>query len=250
MAKANSILARVGDSLVRRGVWSTLQICTKNLAEEFRWYVDRSFDRRFGTDTSGRIALDRLDISSPNAAEGVYYEATSASTFRYLIDHLCINWNAFEYVDVGSGKGRTLLLASHYPFKKIVGVEFARELHDIADRNVRIYNDTLQQCRNIELLCMDAVDYVFPTGPFVLFMFNPFEREIMKKVAGNLADCIQTNRQDVVLIYLNSLKRELFEELGCFPEVVTVRPPFDVSRKHQRPAIVLATRPGLIRAHR
>lgn len=235
---------------MRRGVWSTLQLCTKNLAEEFRWYVDRSFDRKFGTDTSGQITLDRLDIDSPNAAEGVYYEATSASTFRFLIEHLCIDWKTFEYVDVGSGKGRTLLLASHYPFKKIVGIEFARELHEIANRNVKVYSETHQQCRNIELLCMDAVDYVFPTGPFVLFMFNPFEREIMKKVAGHLADSIRFNRQDVVLIYLNSLKREVFEELGCFPEVVTVNPPYDISRKHQRPATVLATRPGLIRSPR
>jgi hypothetical protein len=245
-----SISERLISSLRQHGVLTTLDLCMKNLGEELRWYLDRSFDRKYGTDTSGQIELSRLNIDSPNAAEGVYYEATSTKTFRYLVEHLCLDWRRFEFIDVGSGKARTLLLASRYPFKRIVGIEFARELHQVAARNVDVFADPKQQCSNIELCCMDAVDFDFPTGPFVLYMFNPFERKVMIRVAEKLEECIRANRQDVVLIYHNSLKRDVFESLGCFGEVVSVMPPYDISRKHQRPASILATRPGLIRSIR
>jgi SAM-dependent methyltransferase len=242
-----SIFERLIASLRRYGVRMTLNLCVKNIAEEFRWYLDRSFDRKYGTETSGRIELSLLNIDSPNVAEGIYYEATSTKTFNYLLAHLSVDFRDFEFIDMGSGKGRTLLLASRYPFKKIVGIEFARELHQVACRNVEVFRNLKQQVSNIDLRCMDAADFVFPTSPFVLYMFNPFKRDLMNRVGKNLAERIREGGQDVILIYHNSNKREMFEEMGCFTEVLAVTPPYDISRKHQSPAAIFATSPGLIR---
>ena len=43
----------------------------------------------------------------------------------------------FTFVDIGSGKGRTLLMASQFPFRKIVGVELIAELHQRDQENLR-----------------------------------------------------------------------------------------------------------------
>jgi len=45
----------------------------------------------------------------------------------------------FTLIDLGSGKGRVLLMASDYPFKRIIGVEFMPELHRVAEGNIRKY---------------------------------------------------------------------------------------------------------------
>jgi len=47
----------------------------------------------------------------------------------------------FTFIDLGSGKGRVLLMASDYPFKRIIGVEFMPELHRAAQENVREYTE-------------------------------------------------------------------------------------------------------------
>ncbi len=39
---------------------------------------------------------------------------------------LPIEFNQFTFIDLGSGKGRTLLMASDFPFRKILGVEILR----------------------------------------------------------------------------------------------------------------------------
>ena len=65
----------------------------------------------------------------------------------------------FAFVDMGSGKGRALLVASELPFAKIVGVELSQELHQIAEENVRRYRPESQLCTAFFLHCMNAVEY-------------------------------------------------------------------------------------------
>lgn len=80
----------------------------------------------------------------------------------------------FTFIDLGSGKGRALLMAADYPFRRIVGVECIPELHHAAQRNLAGYSSERQRCRQIDLLCMDARDFEFPPGPLVVYLFNPF----------------------------------------------------------------------------
>ncbi len=49
----------------------------------------------------------------------------------------------FTFIDLGSGKGRVLLMASEYPFQKIIGVEFMPELHRAAQKNIAGYSHAI-----------------------------------------------------------------------------------------------------------
>ena len=50
---------------------------------------------------------------------------------RLDVDH-----SEFTFVDYGLGKGRVLMLATEYPFKRIVGVEFSESLDRTARQNL------------------------------------------------------------------------------------------------------------------
>ena len=67
------------------------------------------------------------------------YQPTDPALFQEIMASLPIEFEQFAFVDLGSGKGRTLLMASEYPFKRIVGVELIAELHRAAEENIRDY---------------------------------------------------------------------------------------------------------------
>jgi tRNA G46 methylase TrmB len=78
------------------------------------------------------------------------YQPTEPALFREMMARLPIEFDRFTFVDIGSGKGRTLLMASEYPFWKIVGVELIAELHDAAEENIRDYRSPTERCMHIE----------------------------------------------------------------------------------------------------
>jgi len=107
----------------------------------------------------------------------------------------------FTLIDLGSGKGRVLLMASDYPFKRIIGVEFMPELHRSAGKNIAGYSNDRQLCRQIETLCMDARDFQFPEGPLVLYLFNPFSESTFAQVLENLRRSVEQSPRPAYIAY-------------------------------------------------
>jgi hypothetical protein len=101
-------------------------------------FLDGSFDRIYGTDTSGVIKLKDLENKPKNVELATWYEATSTKIFEQIMSYLEINFGEFQFIDFGSGKGRVLLLAAQYGFEKVIGIEFSPELHQIAIDNIQI----------------------------------------------------------------------------------------------------------------
>ena len=85
-----------------------------------------------GVETSKRVGLDALAISSANKDRGFGYAPTSRRRFRALLKALELPYNSLGFVDYGCGKGRVLMEAADAGFKRVVGVEFSPELCDIA----------------------------------------------------------------------------------------------------------------------
>src|SRR5207237_3599958 len=49
------------------------------------------------------------------------YQPTEPSLFHEMLNALNIDFREFTFIDLGSGKGRVLLMAANYPFRRIVG---------------------------------------------------------------------------------------------------------------------------------
>jgi tRNA1(Val) A37 N6-methylase TrmN6 len=87
--------------------------------------------------------------------------ATTASLIYEILDSLVLPPETFAFVDMRSGKGRALLVASEFAFATIVGIELSPHLHHIAAENIKRYSPASQRCREFQLLCMNVADYAY-----------------------------------------------------------------------------------------
>jgi len=122
-------------------------------------YGDIQFDFDHNVNTTGAAVGWRTRLRG--LLGGSLYQPTDEALFREMMSALPIAYERFTFIDIGSGKGRALLMAAEYPFRRIVGVELLPELHAIARENIAKCAD-----RRVELLCTDARDYEFPREAF------------------------------------------------------------------------------------
>ena len=171
----------------------------------------RLFDWRHHIRTCQTAELPRLTIRSGNAEHGTGYGPSHPKLVFEILDSLGIDYREYIFVDLGSGKGRTLVIASEYPFQRIVGVEFAEELHRTALENVANYTSRTQQSKNIECLLLDATEFVPPPIPTVFWMYNPFRPPVLIPVLRNLEKSLSAVQRDVILVYLTPSHGQLIE---------------------------------------
>ena len=154
---------------------------------------------------------------SPHWKHGLGYRPSPVNTFRQIIQSLPIRYEDHEFVDIGSGKGRTLLLAAEYPFRRITGVEYARDLHKMAVKNLVYLKSRSADDRRVSCLCMDATEYPIPEAPAVLYMHNPFRQVVMNKFLANVQASLTNNPRDsLIVVYYNPTCRRLFDESAYF----------------------------------
>lgn len=185
-----------------------------------RWREWR-FDRKFGVDTRGRIILNALQIQSPNLAHGHAYGAILPEKLLPVLQRLPIDYRQFTFIDFGSGKGKALMLASDFPFRRIIGVEFSRELHQVAQHNLQRYRQKTGKRMEIESLCMDAAAFELPAGPLVCYFYNPFGPEVLAKVLQNIRQALEASPRPVYVIYQLPLYQRVMEQSGFLSELAS-----------------------------
>ena len=165
--------------------------------------ADYDWEQRVNTTSATVNWRDRLlgQFLSP-------YQPTEPALFHEMLDALRIDFSDFTFVDIGSGKGRTLLLASDYPFKHIIGVEIIPELHQVAVANIDSYRSETQKCFRIESRCEDARNFVFPAGPLLIYLFNPLPEAGLAILLRNLEERQESGA--VYVLYHNPEWRQLF----------------------------------------
>lgn len=175
----------------------------------------RVYDWRHSVDTWEPITLDKLHIESENLTHGVRYDPMTAPRFRRIMKAFHFPLDRFTFVDLGCGKGKVLLLASLCPFRRIVGVEFSGELAHAATRNASTFRPrSKQKCRDISVVCTDAAHYQFPTGPLVIYMYNPFREQVMKSVLSEIKRAWETNSEQIYVAYLIPKLSQLLKDSG------------------------------------
>jgi hypothetical protein len=197
---------RDGVEFVRRYGWAGAGAYLSETISQRVGRMERAenFDARFGTDTTAVIYPWKLPSTGRESNPQIHpYEGTPAWLIREILGSIPLRPREFVFVDFGSGKGRALLVASEFPFAKIVGVELASELHQIAEENVKRYRPASQQCDAFSLHCLDATAYDFGSQPLVLFMYNPFGEATLRSVLGNLEASLRATPREAFVVYLN-----------------------------------------------
>jgi SAM-dependent methyltransferase len=172
----------------------------------------RYYDLLHNVDTYSPASIDELEIVGENKRFGTAYRATMPKSMRTVLERLTGFGPDTTFVDIGCGKGCTLLVASRFPFRKIVGVDFATELCRIAQKNISNYRGR-QACKDISVLQMDATEFTFPDGPLLIYFFNPFHAPIMEKVLRNLSNSLAAAPRPVTLICDATYHRALIQQI-------------------------------------
>ena len=150
-------------------------------------YRNLLFDWRHCVDTCGQQSVSQLGITGSQAAKVHGFSSSSVGTVRAILARLPIEHSEWVFADVGSGKGRTLLLAAAYPFKRVVGIEHAASLVAISRLNLRTYAGKTV-CLDMEILADDALSYIPPADENLLvYLFNPFSAELIVRCIDRLA---------------------------------------------------------------
>jgi len=197
-------VVKVRKSAAERGLVETARRALYSLRDRFRRrepeFTGSDWDRAFHVETAQHVALEGLSISSPNEFFGVHYEPITPHRFEEVLAAIPVAWNEYTFLDLGSGKGRAMLLAAAQPFRRVVGVEFARELHAVATRNIEAYTGP-RRCRDIVSVLADAADFEFPPDPTIVFLYNPFETNVIARVLDNLRLSLERRPRQVWVAY-------------------------------------------------
>ncbi|HUB01617.1 MAG TPA: class I SAM-dependent methyltransferase [Terriglobales bacterium] len=223
---SRTILPRIRKSIEERGLWVSIGrsvLLPIHLLREYRQNrtlkparLHDSFDQEHGLDTAGEhngwTYLSDLEIPSKNWIHGNNYAAIEPTRFRAAMAKLPVRLENFVFVDFGSGKGRALVMAAEFPFKRIVGVEFSPELHAVAQTNIQKYESSKYESlnshgaedaseRRIESVCMDFLDFPLEAEPSVLFLFDPCDEYVLGKLLARMEESLRMHPREVYLLY-------------------------------------------------
>lgn len=164
----------------------------------------RAFDKRYNVETAREEDLGEMGLSSDAIERGNgVYRVTWGWLIEKALARLDVDPHRYAFIDYGSGKGKAMLIASHYPFRTIIGLEFAKRLHEIASQNCRTYHSADQKCYSLSPVFGDVLNYSPPAGPIVCFMCNPFDQKTMREVFEGWRIRCQSGERDIRILYLN-----------------------------------------------
>jgi predicted RNA methylase len=218
----SNIAAREGRFAASRQLFSALwEFVRESTPERLRQrYGDAEFDweHRVNTTSAAVAWRDRL--------LGVFhsaYQPTQADLFHQMLEALQqqshIDFGDFVFIDLGSGKGRTLLMAADYPFRRILGVELLPALHQVAQENIRKYRGEAQKCFAVEAICGDATEFCFPAEPILLYLFNPFLESALRRMLANLEQSLRARPRAVYVLYHNPLLGHVLSESDVLSKI-------------------------------
>ena len=210
------------------GVWGTVRICFLNAFDYVFWFTparrrsrvrDSEFDKKWGTDTQGKMIPDRADVVGSNWMHGVKYEGCDDTSLREVLEMIDIKYEDFTFVDLGSGKGRSIFVASHFPFQRIIGVEYSKKLCDISRYNLSYIPNTEKKCKAIDIINADAADYQIPEGALIIFLNNPFGGQVMKQVVHNVIASYRNAPRRIIVIYFVPHFADFWRKSKIFQEI-------------------------------
>ncbi len=208
------------------GLRHTAMLVGKNLPRPLReWQIRRRmlqhqrFDLKYQLDTQTPVQLANLETAAPGAKFAHRYQGTPIAILHRIIRRLKLDRQRFTFIDLGSGKGRVLLIAAQYPFKSVIGVEFSKTLHDIALSNIGKFIGAGATHTNVDSINCDAGEFDFSEiGDKIVFCYNPFGADLMLRVLDNL-DAPARKPGETIFAYLGGMPTTVSQKLSRFPIV-------------------------------
>lgn len=192
-------------------VWEVVKEATPQRRRALFGDIEYDWEHEVNT-TSGAVSQRTRLLA---AIAGAPYQPTEPHVFGEMLTTLNIQFERFTFVDIGSGKGRTLLMAADFPFRSIIGVELLPELHEVALQNIA----KSPHQERMESICVDGRDYRFPPDPLVIYLFNPLPAAALQSTVKNLRQSLESRPRDVKIIYHNPTADDVLAGSGFLKQI-------------------------------
>lgn len=180
-------------------------------------FLPHPFDEANGVRTSGLVAGRHLVSGHVHDRHATAYYGVAPSVFQRLMER----WRSTRpataleqttFVDIGAGMGRAVLLAGELPFRQVIGVEFHPTLVRIARSNLAAWRAAGRANAPMRIVTRDAVDFAFPSGPCLAFLFNPFGAVVMRRFLRAITTSFAARPGELDLLYINNEQEGVFED--------------------------------------
>jgi len=185
-----------------------------------------SFDTRYGVHTSGLL-------NAPSETDRCAYYGVNPSVFSGA----CRRWmdaldspaqvESYSFVDLGSGLGRALLLASELPFREVIGVEVVPELVAGARNNIETWIAGGHARAPIRVQQQDVRDFDFPQAPLLVFLYNPFGERTLLEIIARLSSLCQLSSGTIDILYCYPKYGYAFDKKSQFKRLWMAPIPLD-----------------------
>ena len=180
----------------------------------------RWFDIKMHVDTHLWVPREFESLSLPNSSHGTIYMASQTKDIKksFVAVHQLLGkeFESYDFLDLGSGKGKVVLLWHIMCGKKkikqsIRGIEYSEALVDISRAN---FVSLFKRPAGDIFVCEDVTSFDFSVlrDRIIIFLANPFDDLIILKVIEKIKS------KKVLVIYAIPTHIKVFKESG-FSEV-------------------------------
>jgi SAM-dependent methyltransferase len=173
-----------------------------------------AFDRVFGVSTTPGTAFSVDGDNNP-------YDGSQWLPVRRALRKL--NPGPQDvFADLGSGKGRVLLIAGRFLYGSVIGVDLDEELNRCAKENIRQAAGRLR-AKEVTTVTANVLEWPVPDDLSVVFMFNPFVEETFRGATERILESYDRKPRDLRIVYyfpaehdwLVSTGRVVVESVTC-----------------------------------
>jgi 16S rRNA G966 N2-methylase RsmD len=169
------------------------------LIELYYRLFDYYYEWRLNVDTS--MALTRDDLGFQNL-EYRSYEVIKYRLLFSILNRSSLDKTHSTFLDYGCGKGRAIIAAATFHFRKIIGVEISDLLIPLVKANI---NKMRQKKTNvIQIIQTNAADYIVPSDVNIIYLFNPFVGETLRQVMNTIYSSYKQFPRKIHIIFFNN----------------------------------------------
>lgn len=168
---------------------------------------------KYRIDTTAAINVSRLKLKGNQLKHATEYMPVNYFTLETLLERIPDIAKKGIFLDIGCGKGRAMCVAAMHGYKRVEGIDFAKELLDAAEKNlagIKKRNPVI----NYNLLWGDVNSLSIDERVSTIFLFNPFDEVLMKQVIRKINNSLAKRPRCLFVLYCTPMYEELFFEEG------------------------------------
>ena len=166
---------------------------------------DRIFDRLLGVSTREISVRDGTVFS--DGGENTYYQGSQWLPVRRALKDLAPG-PSDVLVDLGSGKGKVLLIAGRLPYRRVIGVEVDEKLSELSRHNI-MHSQQWSRAQSVESITASVLDWRIPDETSVVFMYNPFIGETFRTAVRHILESYERRPRALHIVYCYHLGTRL-----------------------------------------